>query len=262
MMATQVNTMKYANASMLMPMATRNFGASEKQLKIRMKSVNSIKKITKAMKMVAASKMKGNLTRLDEGRYFGNQAVDMIFNCDTYMQKRAPDAPANPRTLLVPITSDKGLCGGTNSGIIRNVREFVNTHDRSRLSVFSVGDKGQAGLKRGMPDLLKVAISDTSKPINYPTVMAVSEMVQQHAEGTDKIVVFYNEFVSAIKSEIRQLELMPRQRFLDTIKFGKLYEQEIPDKNTSNLALYELYVTSNLWIAFLNNAASEESARI
>ena len=75
-------------------------------------------------------------------------------------------------------------------------------------------------------------------------------------------MVFYNEFVSAIKSEIRQLELMPRQRFLDTIKFGKLYEQEIPDKNTSNLALYELYVTSNLWIAFLNNAASEESARI
>ncbi len=57
---------------MLLPTATRSFGASEKSLKIRMKSVNSIRKITKAMKMVAASKMKGDLQRLERGKYFGN----------------------------------------------------------------------------------------------------------------------------------------------------------------------------------------------
>ena len=55
---------------------------------------------------------------------------------------------------------------------------------------------------------------------------------------------------------------MPRQRFLDTLKFGKTYDMKLPDKNTGNLALYELYVTSNLWVAFLNNAASEQSARM
>ena len=55
---------------------------------------------------------------------------------------------------------------------------------------------------------------------------------------------------------------MPRKRFLDTLKFGKLYDMEFPDKNTCNPALYELYVTSNLWVAFLNNAASEQSARM
>lgn len=46
------------------------------------------------------------------------------------------------------------------------------------------------------------------------------------------------------------------------MQYGKLYNQEIPDKNTSNPALYELYVTSNMWLAFLNNAASEQSARM
>jgi len=46
------------------------------------------------------------------------------------------------------------------------------------------------------------------------------------------------------------------------MKFAKLYEQKLPDKNTSNTALYELYLTSNLWVAFLNNAASEQSARM
>lgn len=58
------------------------------------------------------------------------------------------------------------------------------------------------------------------------------------------------------------MELMPRKRFLETLKFAKLYNQTRPDKNTSNPALYELYVTSNLWLAFLNNAASEQSARM
>jgi F-type H+-transporting ATPase subunit gamma len=58
------------------------------------------------------------------------------------------------------------------------------------------------------------------------------------------------------------MELMPRKRFLDTMKFARLYNQSKPDKNTSNPSLYELYLASNLWIAFLNNAASEMSARM
>jgi F-type H+-transporting ATPase subunit gamma len=245
-----------------MPTTVRNFGASEKSLKLRMKSVTSIGKITKAMKMVAASKMKGDLQRLDKGKKFGNTAVDMMFKCDTYMQRRAPECPQNPKILLVPLTSDKGLCGGTNSGIVRALREFVNHADRSRLSLFAIGDKGVAGLNRNMPDLMRVAISDVSKPINYPSVMAISEHLINQSEGKDKIVIFYNEFKSAICSIIRQMELMPRGRFLETLRFGKLYDQTLPDKNTSNTALYELYVTSNLWVAFLNNSAAEQSARM
>ena len=58
------------------------------------------------------------------------------------------------------------------------------------------------------------------------------------------------------------MELMPRNRFLETMKYGRLYNQAVPDKNTSNPALYELYVASNLWVAFLQNAASETSARM
>lgn len=248
------------NAMTAFPM--RNFGASEKILKIRMKSVSSIGKITKAMKMVAASKMKGDLTRLTNGKKFGNNAVEMMFKCDTTMQRRAPEEPHNPRTLLVPITSDKGLCGGTNSGIVRALRDFVNHNDRSKLSLFAIGEKGVAGLNRNMPDLMKIAVSDVAKPINYPTVMAIAEHIIANAEGKDKIVVYYNEFKSAISSIIRQMELMPRARFIETMRFGTLYNQTCPDKNTSIPALYELYVTSNLWVAFLNNSAAEQSARM
>lgn len=247
---------------MMIPYSQRNFGASEKALKIRMKSVNNIRKITKAMKLVAASKMKGDLHRLDNGKAFGTQSLDMMFKSDLYMQRKAPDAPQNPRTLLVPLTSDKGLCGGVNSSIVRHVRDIVNNNDRSRYSLFAVGDKGLSGFKRNMPDLMKVAVSDLTKPMNYPTCMAIAEHIIANADKADRIVVFYNEFVSAIKYVIREMELMPRNRFLQTLAFGRLYDQALPDKNTSNPALYELYITSNLWVAFLNNSASEQSARM
>lgn len=251
-----------AQNALFVPTQQRNFGANEKALKIRMKSVNSIRKITKAMKMVAASKMRGDLMRLEAGKHFGHNAVDLMFKCDTFMQRKQIEIPAEPTELLVPITSDKGMCGSINSGIIRAMRAYVGERNRSKLSVFAVGDKGAVGLTRPMPDLLKIGISEVSTPYNYPTVMALSEHIIKNGESADKIVIFYNEFKSAISTIIREMELMPRRRFLETMKYGKLYDQKLPDKNTSNTALYELYVTSNLWVAFLENAASEQSARM
>jgi len=84
-----------------------------------MKSVGSIGKITKAMKMVAASKMKEDLKRLNAGRNYGLNAIDMIFKSDQFMQRKAPMEVSDPSVVLVPITSDKGLCGGVNSSIVR-----------------------------------------------------------------------------------------------------------------------------------------------
>lgn len=186
----------------------------------------------------------------------------MMFTCDTYMKDRAPQAPAEGKELLVSITSDKGMCGSTNSGIIRDVRDYTSKKNRENLSIFSVGDKGTVAMQRPMADLIKVGISEVSTPYNYPTVMALSQHIITAADSSDKIVVFYNEYKSAIATIIRHLELMPRRRFVETMMLAKLYKMEIPDKRTSVQALYELYITSNLWVAFLNNAASEQSARM
>ena len=92
--------------------------------------------------------------------------------------------------------------------------------------------------------------------------MALSEHIVAASGSSDKVVVFYNEYKSAISTVVRQMELMPRQRFLDNMKFCRLYDMKLPDCNTAHGALYELYVTSNLWVAFLNNSASEQSAHM
>ena len=236
---------------------------NEKQIKLRMKSVISIEKITKAMKMVAASKMRGELRRLEDGKNFGYKSVDMMFKSDQYLQKKAPLGDHHDQSeFLVPLSSDKGLCGGINSTVVRELKTYVKDKNRSKIRIFPVGEKGSMGMIRPFPDMIKMSLSDIGSPSNYPTIMGIADQIQRQSEGYDKIVVYYNEFKSAISQVIRRMELLPRKRFLETMKFSRLYSQKLPDKNTSNPALYDLYLTSNLWIAFLNNAASEQSARM
>ena len=162
-----------------------------------------------------------------------------------------PAEVADPMTLVVPITSDKGLCGAVNSAIVREVKKMMLGVNRSKYQIFAIGLKGSAGLGRPFPDLLKVAMTNSTSPINYPTVMSLAVNLANASNDCDKIVVLYNEFKSAIQYEQRRLELMPRGRFMEAMKFGKLYDQTLPDKNTSNPALYELYLTANLWVAYL-----------
>ena len=121
-----------------------------------MKSVNNIRKITKAMKMISSMKMKGELRRLANGKNFGINSVEMVFKTDTYLQKKMVEPPANPRELLVPISSDRGLCGSINSGIVRDVRDYLLSRDRTRCEVFSIGDKAAAALSRNFKDVLKL----------------------------------------------------------------------------------------------------------
>lgn len=68
----------------------------------------------------------------------------MIFKTDTYLQRKITDPGLSARELIVPISSDRGLCGGINSGIVRDVREYLKTRDRSRVELFTIGEKAAA----------------------------------------------------------------------------------------------------------------------
>lgn len=130
-----------------------------------------------------------------------------------------PAEIAEPAVVLVPITSDKGLCGAVNSSIVREIKKYVAAGNcvQSKSQIFCIGEKGTAGLTRPFPDMLKTAITQVGTPYNYPTVMAMAVHVSQMSENSDKIVVFYNEFKSAISYLQRQMELMPRKRFLEAM---------------------------------------------
>jgi F-type H+-transporting ATPase subunit gamma len=183
-----------------------NYGFATKSLKlikIRMKAVESIKKITKAMKMVAASKMKQDVGRLEKAKFFGIDAVDKVIANETYVQKKKAQFTVK-KTMLVPITSDKGLCGGTNSTIVREVKQLVK-QDRSAYKVMPVGDKGSVALSRPLPDIMDFAITNLTTPINFPTAASVAFQVIARSKDCQKIVILYNEFKNVISQILKKM---------------------------------------------------------
>lgn len=207
--------------------------------------------------------MKGDLARLERGKLFAFESIDKIFKSDLIMQRKTQSLISGSKTLLVPITSDRGLCGGINTGILREIKSRIKKHgNRSDFGILPIGEKGTVGLIRPFPDMLKYSISDITLPVNYPTITSIAQQISTVASGYDNITVYYNEFKSAIRTIIRSLDLFPKHKFEEYMKFMKLYKQSRPDKYTSTPALYDLYLSSNLYQAFLNNAASEQSSRM
>ena len=241
--------------------AKKNFGANEKVLKARIKSVSSIAKITKAMKMVSSSKMRADLVRLEGGKDFGHESIEKIIKSDNYIQKKIQGSSSNKK-LYVPFTSDKGLCGGINSTIIREIRSTIKQNGLENSGLYIVGDKGITGLSRQFSDIVKRGVHELNIPMNYATASSISHDIIVHSEGFDKIVLVYNVYKSAITSVLTKTELLTREKFLDYMSFGKAYFLKNPDKQTVNPALYDLYISSNFYYAILNSLAAEQSARM
>lgn len=237
-----------------------NFGVNEKTLKARMKTVNSIKKITKAMKMIAATKMRTDVNRLEKGKNFGVSTIETLFGNEPYLQKKKQPQSIK-KTLLVPITSDRGLCGGINSGIIREVKGIV-APDRSAFKILVLGEKGTAALARPMPDLLFQSVNEIQSPLNFPVVASISQILMRAAEDCDNIQVIYNHFKTVMSSAVTRMDVMPRKQFMQAFKYVMRHDTTEPEKDWAKIYFYEFYVASKLYNAMLNGLASEQSARM
>ncbi|KAL4468601.1 hypothetical protein ABPG74_005104 [Tetrahymena malaccensis] len=246
------------NTSLVM-VPQMNFGANLKQLKIRMKAIGSIKKITKAMKMVAASKMKAETSRLENGRNFAVGSVQKMLENESYVQKKK-SATTPKTTLLVPITSDKGLCGSVNSSIVREVKRLA-LNNRSAYGLLPVGEKGSSGLSRPFPDLLKSSIVQIQN-VNFPTAAAIAHQVSTQAVGYDQVTLIYNHFKNAISYIVKHQELLPRAQFLNLFKYVTRHEAVEPELEYSKNYFYELYMASSVYNALLNSSAAEQASRM
>lgn len=244
----------------LLAVTHRCFGTNEKAVKIRMKAVSSIGKITKAMKMVASSKMRADLSRLLNGKNFGFGLMNSVFDMDPNVKKR-PLEPSTKPTLLLPITTDRGLCGGINSNLIRELRQVVG-HDRRKYSIICIGEKGAQALARPFADILKESINELAAPINFANTAAVANYIASAPYEFENIRIIYNEFINSISSKVRAVELLGRRAFLKS--FSKLCKFDIsePESEFAKNYFYELYVASTLYHCLLQNAACEQSARM
>ena len=247
--------------------------ASLDDLKKRIASVKSTQKITKAMKMVAAAKLRRAQESAEKGRPYSEKMNNIILNLSSGIsdKENAPkllSGSGNDKVhLCVVMTSDRGLCGGFNSNIIKKAKSyFAKLVDEGKdLKIITVGSKGNDQLKRAYGDKIIANISfKESKHANYFDAEKVGKMVIEkfEAEEFDVCTIFYNQFKNVITQIPQAQQIIPLNvENLEEDKSEDSYEFE-PDEDEILSNLLPKNISTQIFKAMLENSASEQGSRM
>jgi F-type H+-transporting ATPase subunit gamma len=250
---------------------------SLKDLRNRIASVKATQKITKAMQMVAAAKLRRAQTAAEAARPYATRMEAVLANLATALKGREGGPPLMVGTgrdqvhLLVVCTAERGLCGAFNSSIVRLAREHINRllADGKHVKILCVGKKGYDQLRRLYAPLI----------IDLIELRGVRQLSFEHAErATNKVLSLFAEgafdvatlFFSRFRSVISQIptaqQIIPatipaETPSQDASLGGAVYEYE-PDEADILTELLPLNITVQIFKALLENAASEQGARM
>ena len=243
---------------------------SLKDLKIRINSVKSTQKITSAMKMVAAARLRRAQEQAEAARPYSERMDRMIAS----LAGRAARGPAllsgtgsQDRHLIVVMTADRGLCGGFNSSIARAARTRIaelEGEGRS-VSVFCIGRKGRDQLRRDHASLIVDTIEGvTQRGVEFASAREIGDrLIRMFEEGSfDVCTLIYNRFQSAMTQIVTMQQVIPAPvPDQEGNGGGGLYEYE-PDEEEILVDLLPRNVATQVYSALLENTASEHGARM
>jgi F-type H+-transporting ATPase subunit gamma len=245
---------------------------SLKDLKNRIDSVTSTRKITKAMQMVAAAKLRRAQDAAESARPYADRMSAVMGNLTSGAGK-SDSAPKlisgtgrSDVHLLIVATAERGLCGGFNSSIVRLAKSHIEKLQSvgSKVKIITVGKKGREQLKREFSELIinHVDLSDV-KRISYNNAKSISDDIVGRFEANefDVCTIFYNEFKSVISQIPTALQLIPAV-FEETEDVGGDFYDYEPDENEILTELLPRAMTTNIFTALLENGASEQGARM
>jgi F-type H+-transporting ATPase subunit gamma len=250
--------------------------ANLKDLKNRIKSVKSTQKITSAMKMVAAAKLRRAQENAEASRPYSTRMSAII---NSLASKASPEtAPAllagtgnDNRVLLIVLSADRGLCGGFNGSIIRSTRRQVESLNKEGKTVelLMVGRKAKDALQREFCDIIvdtKEGVQGTA--VSFADIDGISDIIIQRLENgdLDRCQIIYNRFVSAIAQEVTIDTLIPITIEQDVDAgtddmAAAPYEYE-PDEATVLEDLLPRNLSTQIYAAVLESSASELAARM
>ena len=239
-------------------------GAGLIAIKRRIKSINNTKKITKAIGLVATSKLRKARQKLElNNAYYSS--VNEIMNgilADKNLEKGIyfKDNGVNKKLYIV-ITSDSGLCGGFNGNVIARTLETISG-DRENSVLITVGKKGRTYLKKFKID----SIAEFVEIPEIPTLKEVKAILEKALnlymnKEISEVNVVYTHFVSSVKQEAKVKKILPITMEEDSEQTSTFVEFE-PDKNIVLEGISELYLKQTLLNLMLNSKTSEESARM
>ena len=246
--------------------------ASLDDLKKRIASVKSTQKITKAMKMVAAAKLRKAQESAEKGRPYSEKMNNVILNLSSGIsdKENAPKLLAGTGQdkvhLCVVMTSDRGLCGGFNSNIIKKAKSFFSKilDENKELKIITVGSKGNDQLKRIYGDKIIENISfKESKNANYFDADKVGKMIIEKFEASefDVCTIFYNKFKNVITQIPQAQQIIPLNDEGNENSSDESYEFE-PDEDEILSNLLPKNISTQIFKAMLENSASEQGSRM
>ena len=243
-------------------------------LKKRIKSVKSTQKITKAMKMVAAAKLKKAQENAEKGRPYSKKLQNIILNLtksiteDSNAPKLLIGTGKDKVYLCVVITADRGLCGGFNSNICKLAKShFKNIlKEGKELKIITVGSKGHDQIKSEYGEYIidKKSFKDKKK-ITFNEANEIGKKVIQlyEQEQFDKCFVFYNNFKNVITQIPQAEQIIPTFVKKEVKDENQVFTYEFePDEDEILEDLLPKNVSVQIFKAFLENAASEQGSRM
>ena len=247
--------------------------ASLDDLKKRISSVKSTQKITKAMKMVAAAKLRRAQESAERGRPYSEKMNNIILNLSIGLsdKENAPKLLTGTGEdkvhLCVVMTADRGLCGGFNSNIIKKAKSYFKklSDNGKTLKIITVGSKGYDQLKRVYKDNIIEKISfKESKNANYFDADKVGKIIIEKFENKefDVCTIFYNQFKNVITQIPQEQQIIPLKMTEDEMnKSDEIYEFE-PDEDEILGNLLPKNISTQIFKAMLENSASEQGSRM
>lgn len=255
--------------------------ASLKQLKDRISSVKSTKKITQAMKVVAAAKLKKARKAFEQNKEYIEQMniiADNVFS-------NVPDKEDFPmifdsgrpveNTLIIVFGSDKGLCGAFNSGLARHLKTKISSIP-GRKKILCIGKKVYDVLKAQTGTAVELYKDVAETDVDAVRELTISIVDQFNLGELDRCVAFYNEFVSSISQKNTSKQLVPlfEENHDENAKHEEKKKPEGKDKSENILfenepsfekmadSLASSYITANIFSMILESASGEQGARM
>ena len=242
-------------------------------LKKRIASVKSTQKITKAMKMVAAAKLRRAQENAEKGRPYSEKMNNIILNLSSGIsdKENAPKLLSGTGEdkvhLCIVLTSDRGLCGGFNTNIIKKAKAYFQkiSDEGKKLKIITVGSKGYDQLKRVYKDNIVERLSfKDSKTINYLDAEKVGKMIIENFEKEefDVCAIFYNKFKNVITQIPQEQQIIPlKTSEAEENSSEDNYEFE-PDEDEILSNLLPKNISTQIFKAMLENSASEQGSRM
>jgi F-type H+-transporting ATPase subunit gamma len=245
--------------------------AAGKEIRGKIKSVESTKKITKAMEMVAASKMRKAQDRMRAARPYADKIRNITANLaqanPEYRHPFMVTQSAGKQAGVIVVTTDKGLCGGLNTNVLRAVTQKLKELEGEGLKTqtVAIGNKGLGFLNRVGAHVVSQIVQLGDTPHLDRLIGPVKVLLDQYTEGkVDAVYVAYTRFINTMKQEpvVEQLLPLAAHRLeADKSEHGWDYLYE-PDAQTVIDELLVRYVEALIYQAVAENMASEQSARM